>query len=269
MVASGESPGDGSTVPLILVSNDDGIDAPGIIALASSLDGLGEIAVVAPVDEQSAVGHAITTRLPVRARPWQFEIPSGRLSAHAVTGTPADCVKIAVDKLLPRTPDLVVSGINHGPNTAVNVIYSGTVSAATEASILGIDAIAFSLCSWKATDFETAGRIARRIARQVLSEGLPKGILLNVNIPNLPYEEISGIAITRQARSMWEESFVERVDPFNETYYWLSGTFVNLDRGHNTDLAAVEKGFVSVTPIQHDLTAYEHLDGLSGRDWTL
>jgi 5'-nucleotidase len=253
--------------PLILVSNDDGIDAPGIVALVCAMQGLGDIHVVAPVDEQSAVGHAITIRSPVRARPWQLVGDPEHAAAFAVTGTPADCVKLAVDKLLPRLPDLVVSGINKGPNTAVNIIYSGTVSAATEAAILGIDSIAFSLCNYRATDYETAGRVARFVAESVLSKGLPDGILLNVNIPDLPYDEISGIEITRQARSMWEESFVERRDPFNERYYWLSGTFVNLDEGPDTDVGAVERGYVSVTPIQHDLTAYDQLGPLGAWKW--
>ena len=255
--------------PLILVSNDDGIDAPGLVSLVFALQDLGDIHVVAPIDEQSAVGHAITIRSPVRARRWQLVGDPDHSAAHAVTGTPADCVKIAVDKLLPRKPDLVVSGINRGPNTAVNVIYSGTVSAATEASILGIDAIAFSLCNYRARDYEAAGRIARTISEQVLRRGLPDGILLNVNIPDLPFEELAGIEITRQARSMWEESFVERVDPFNERYYWLSGTFVNLDEGHDTDVGAVERGFVSVTPIKHDLTAYKELEPIGNWDWGL
>ncbi len=263
----GEAGRDANEQPLILISNDDGIDAPGIIALVAALQGLGELHIVAPINEQSAVGHAITIRSPVRTRPWSLPESVECVAAHAVTGTPADCVKIAVDKLLPRAPDLVVSGINQGPNTAVNIIYSGTVSAATEASILDIDSIAFSLCSWTRSDFETAGRIARLIAEKVLDQGLPDGVLLNVNVPDLPYQEIAGIEITRQARSMWEESFVERVDPYNERYYWLSGTFVNLDEGHNTDLAAIDRGYVSVTPIHHDLTAYRHLDELS--KWSL
>lgn len=253
--------------PLILVCNDDGIDAPGIWALAAAMDSLGDVYVVAPIDEQSAVGHAITVREPVRARPWPFETPSGEVSAYAVTGTPADCIKLAVNQLLPRRPELVVSGINRGPNTAVNVIYSGTVSAATEASILGIDAVAFSLCDWDAADYETAGRYAWRIARHVLQQGLPPGILLNVNIPDVPADDIRGLVVTRQARSRWEESFVERVDPFERPYYWLSGQFVNLDEGENTDLAAVEQGWISITPIQHDLTAHEHIAELQTWSW--
>lgn len=253
--------------PLILVCNDDGIDAPGIRALAAAMDALGEVWVVAPVSEQSAVGHAITVRDPVRARPWPFEVPSGKAEAYAVTGTPADCVKLALNQLLPRPPALVVSGINRGPNTAVNVIYSGTVSAATEASILGIDAVAVSLCSWEGGDYEPAAHFAGRIAERVLRDGLPPGILLNVNVPALPAEEIGGILATRQARSRWEESFSARTDPFDQPYYWLSGRFVNLDEGDNTDLAAVENGYVSVTPIQHDLTAHQHLETLQHWEW--
>ncbi len=250
--------------PLVLLTNDDGIDANGLAALASALDGIGTLAVVAPTQEQSAVGHAITVRDPVRAHPWPFEGPSGTVWARAVSGTPADCVKLACQKLLPRRPDLVVSGINQGPNTAVNVIYSGTVSAATEAAILGMPALAVSLCSWDPrADFEAAGRIARRLADRVLDEGLAPGILLNVNVPDLDYDEIRGVEITRQARARWEESFQERRDPSDRPYYWLGGAFVNLDEGPDTDLAAVESGFVSVTPLHHDLTAYAQLDALA------
>ncbi len=253
--------------PLILVCNDDGINAPGIAALAAAMDALGDVYVVAPTTEQSAVGHAITVRDPVRAYPWSFTVPSGEVPAYAVSGTPADCVKLAVNQLLPRRPDLVVSGINRGPNTAVNVIYSGTVSAATEAAILGIDAIAFSLCNWTARDFSAAAHYARQIARTVLTHGLPPGILLNVNIPDLPLEAIKGIAITRQARSRWEESFAERRDPYNQPYYWLTGRFVNLDDGDDTDLEAVEQGYVSITPLQHDLTAHAYRAMLNRWDW--
>lgn len=253
--------------PLILVSNDDGIDAPGIRALARAMLPLGEVHVVAPIDEQSAVGHAITVRDPVRARPWPFAEEDGAITAHAVTGTPADCIKLAVNQLLPRRPSLVVSGINRGPNTAVNVIYSGTVSAATEGAILGIDAVAFSLCQWEAEDYDDAARWAARIAARVLSEGLPPGILLNVNLPAVPHDAVTGIEITRQARSRWEESFVERADPYKRPYYWMTGTFVNLDEGDHTDIGAVERGAISVTPLRIDLTAHDLLDTFRGWDW--
>ncbi len=256
-----------SARPLILISNDDGIDAPGIVSLASALDGLADLHVVAPISEQSAVGHAITVRDPVRAREWSFEGPSGPITAHAVTGTPADCVKLALQHLLPRKPDLVVSGINNGPNTAVNVIYSGTVSAATEATILGIDAVAFSQDAWDKREFEASGRWARRIAERVLENGLPDGILLNVNIPFLPFDDIRGARVTRQARARWEEEFDPRYDPRNQPYFWMTGRFVNLDEGDDTDLEAVGAGYVSVTPIHYDLTAYEALREMEAWNW--
>ncbi len=255
--------------PIILISNDDGIGAPGIVALAAAVSSLGRVFVIAPATEQSAVGHAITVRNPVRAHEWRFPEGIEVEAAYAVTGTPADSVKLAVNQLLPRKPDIVLSGINRGPNTAVNVIYSGTVSAATEASILGVDAIAFSLCDWVANDFESAGRVASKIAERVLSEGLPPGILLNVNIPPLRLEEIRGVQVTRQARSRWEESFTARTDPFDQPYYWLTGRFVNLDEGENTDLAAVESGYVSITPLHHDMTAHGILRDMVGREWGL
>jgi len=251
----------------ILLCNDDGIRANGLHALAAALDECGDLTVVAPEKEQSAVGHAITVRDPVRAHEVEFTVPSGPVPAWAVTGTPADCVKLACHQILDEPPDLVVSGINHGPNTAVNVLYSGTVSAATEASILGLDAVAVSLCDWQATDFEPAAQWARRVARSVLRHGLPQGTLLNVNVPARPADEISGLAVTRQSRSRWEEGFEQRTDPADRPYYWLAGSFVDLDDGRETDTSAVDRGYVSVTPLQHDLTAYDALDALRARPW--
>jgi 5'-nucleotidase len=185
-----------------------------------------------------------------------------------VTGTPADCVKIACQRLLPRMPDAVVSGINHGPNTAVNVIYSGTVSAATEAAILGIRSVAISHCTWgRGADMGPASEWARRIVRDVLDNGLPAGVLLNVNIPEGTRDEILGAEITRQARARWEEEFEERLDPTQAPYYWLGGRFVNLDEGRDTDLDAVSRGYVSITPLHYDLTAYAHISDLQTRTW--
>ncbi|HEX8385260.1 MAG TPA: 5'/3'-nucleotidase SurE [Rubricoccaceae bacterium] len=251
--------------PLILLANDDGIDAAGIVALAKALDGLGTLAVVAPFEEQSAVGHAITVRTPMRVHTWRF---GGDLQvwARAITGTPADCVKIAVQKLLPRPPDLVVSGINHGPNTAVNVMYSGTVSAATEATILGLPAMAVSHAEWRPTDFVAAGQAARTLAERILTDGLPPGVLLNVNVPGGPADALRGMRTTRQARARWEEAFDERLDPFDRPYYWLGGRFVDLDEGADTDTKAVTEGYVSVTPLHIDLTAYDALAHV--RAWT-
>jgi 5'-nucleotidase len=254
--------------PLILICNDDGIDARGIRALAAALDGLGELCVVAPEREQSAAGHSITVRDPVRAFKHQFEVPSGPINAWAVTGTPADCVKLARNRLVEREPALVVSGINQGPNTAVNVLYSGTVSAASEACILGYPAFAISLCSWDPeSDFEAAGIHARRIAAAILKKGLPDGILLNVNVPEGAPDEIEGVEITRQAVARWEEEFTPRVDPFNRPYYWMAGRFVNLDDDGKNDLAAIKRRYVSITPLRLDLTAYDQLDDLAEWNW--
>jgi 5'-nucleotidase len=252
--------------PLILICNDDGIDARGIHALACALDGLGEIVVIAPEREQSAAGHSITMRDPVRAFSYAFELPSGPVKAFAVTGTPADCIKLGCNRLLPRFPDFVFSGINSGPNTAVNILYSGTVSAASEACILGIPAVAVSLCSWaEDADFEPAGRWARSIAERVIKNGLPEGILLNVNVPS--EQDPKGIEVTRQASARWEEEFSPRTDPFGRIYYWLTGRFVNLDDKGDNDLAAIDRGFVSVTPLRLDLTAYDHVATFRDWDW--
>ena len=242
--------------PLILISNDDGIGSDGIRALAAALHGLGTLAVVAPMHEQSAVGHSITIRDPMRAVPSPFELEAGGVWARAVTGTPADCIKIAVQRLLPRAPDLVVSGINHGPNTAVNVLYSGTVSAATEATILGIPSIAMSHCDWAPTDWDGAQKTARATAERVLSEGVPPGILLNVNVPSGAADELKGTRMTRQAHSRWEEEFEERHDPVGRPYYWLGGRFIDLDDGEDTDTRAVAEGYVSITPLHADMTAH-------------
>jgi 5'-nucleotidase len=253
--------------PLILITNDDGIDANGIRMLAGAMRGLGTLYVVAPREEQSGVSHAITIRQPVRIIHREYTVEGEAIEAFAVTGTPADCVKMAIDHILPRRPDIVVSGINQGPNAAVNILYSGTVSAALEASVLGLDAIAFSLNAWTGGHFEPAGRYARHIVKTTLEKKLPPGILLNVNVPDLPYDEIRGIAITSQAKSRWEESFVERRDPADRPYYWIAGKFVNLEPGDHTDIAAIEAGYVSVTPVHSDLTAHSFVEHM--RRWEL
>lgn len=249
--------------PLILISNDDGIRAVGIKALAEAMVDIGDCYVVAPSEEQSGVSHAITIRHPVRAHAVPFDVGGQSLTAFSVDGTPVDCVKLAIDQLLPRTPDLVVSGINQGPNAAINTIYSGTVSAALEGAILGIDAIAFSLNAWKGGDFSAGRASIQHVVKSVLANNLPDGVLLNVNIPDLPADEIKGIKVTRQAESRWQESFVERIDPMNKPYYWIAGEFVDLDNKDDTDLAALKSGYVSVTPVRPDLTAHDLIEGLN------
>ena len=252
----------GTNRPLILVSNDDGIDAPGIQALTDTLMSVGDCFVVAPSEEQSGASHAITIRHPVRAKQVSYTTREGDIDGVSVTGTPVDCVKLAIDQFLPRKPDIVVSGINQGPNAAINTIYSGTVSAALEGAILGISAVAFSLNAWKGGDFYAAQEYIRRIVRTIIDNPLPTGVLLNVNIPDVQASEIKGIKVTRQAESRWQESFVERVDPANRPYYWITGEFVNLDDGADTDLVALAEGWISMTPLRPDLTAHDMMQSL-------
>lgn len=243
----------------ILVSNDDGIYSEGIQALRETIMEIGEAIVYAPHKQQSAVGHAITTHVPLRVNPYYS---NGEFFGYAVTGTPADCVKLAVTTLLKDKPDLIVSGINHGSNAAINVIYSGTVSAATEGTILGIPSIAFSLTTYSDFDFTYAKKVAKTIALAVLKYGLPPGVLLNVNIPALPEEKIKGIKITQQGNSRWNDYFERRFDPSNREYFWLTGTMDYIDSDPDSDIRAIQENYVSVTPIQFDLTAYDFLDEL-------
>ncbi len=251
------SASDDSERPLILISNDDGIEAAGIKELANVLAPIGDCIVVAPNEDQSGSSHAITVRQPVRALVYPFECEHGALKAYSVRGTPVDCVKLAIDQLLPRRPDIVVSGINHGPNAAINTIYSGTVSAALEGAILGINAIAFSVGEWNGGDYPIPRSYIQRIVQTIADHPLPVGVLLNVNIPNAPEQDIKGIKVTRQAESRWQESFVARKDPTNQPYYWIAGEFVNLDEGTDTDLSALAEGWISITPLRPDLTAHD------------
>ncbi|MEX1139445.1 MAG: 5'/3'-nucleotidase SurE [Bacteroidota bacterium] len=251
--------------PAILVSNDDGIDAPGIAALVRELQKIGVVTVVAPDRQQSAVGHAITMNFPLRVKKFSR---NGRFFGYAVEGTPADAVKLAVkSSLLKRRPDLIVSGINHGSNTAISVIYSGTVSAATEGTILGIPSIAVSLTTFGPADFSYSARFSRKLASLVLRNGLPKGTLLNVNIPPIREKDIRGILVTRQGKSTWDDTFDARRDPANKEYYWLTGALKESDIGENVDQWAVTHRYVSVTPIQYDLTDYKMMDSMA--DWDL
>jgi 5'-nucleotidase len=242
--------------PRILVTNDDGITAPGLHALCVALAELGEVTIVAPDAEQSAVGHAITTMTPLRIKKVPLE---GGTFGYAVNGTPADCVRLAILTICPTPPDLVVSGINLGPNTATNVIYSGTVSAATEARILRIPSIAVSLATFKDPIWETPAAFARQIAGDVLANGLPDKVLLNINVPNIPLAKVKGIRVTRQGNSGYNERYEMRSDPRNVPYYWQAGTYRMTDVDEETDARAVDEGYVSVTPVSFDLTAHEFL----------
>jgi len=243
--------------PLILISNDDGITAPGIKALIEVMTELGDVLVVAPDKPQSAMGHAITINQPIRLT--EVHVYPG-ITSYQCSGTPVDCVKLAIDKLLPRKPDLMVSGINHGSNASINVIYSGTMSAAVEAAIDGMPAIGFSLCdyAWDA-DFESIKPYIKKIAQETLKRGLPYGTLLNVNLPVPASGQIKGIKICRQAQAKWKEDFDQRIDPFGRNYYWMTGKFINMDKGEDTDQWALENDYVSVVPTMFDLTDHQRI----------
>jgi 5'-nucleotidase len=251
--------------PLILISNDDGITAPGILATVEVMKTLGKVVVVAPDSPQSGMGHAITINKPLRlVKNNQF---GPEVESYQCSGTPADCVKLAVDKVLHRKPDILVSGANHGSNSSINVIYSGTMSAAMEGGIEGITSVGFSLLdfSWDA-DFSAAKVYMKRIMENVIKHGLPTDTLLNVNVPNIPLEEIKGTKICRQAKAKWVEEFDQRKDPHGRDYFWLTGKFTNFDKGEDTDEWALANGYVSIVPVQFDLTAHHAIQTLNTWD---
>lgn len=252
--------------PLILVTNDDGITAPGIRTLISVMSEIGTVVVVAPDKPQSAMGHAITLNSTLFIN--KFSKENAEITEYSCSGTPVDCVKLAVNEILHRKPDLCVSGINHGSNSSINVIYSGTMSAAVEAGIEGIPAIGFSLLDydWNA-DFDAIKSSIRKITLEVLEKGMPENVVLNVNFPKLKETEIKGIKICRQAKAIWMEKFDKRITPQGKDYYWLTGEFVNQDKGEDTDEWALENGYISVVPVQFDLTAHHTIQQLN--TWNL
>lgn len=243
--------------PIILITNDDGILAPGIKALAEAVIGLGKIVVVAPDKPQSGMGHAITIGEPLRMHK-TAPITEG-VEAWSCSGTPVDCVKLSVDKVLHRKPDICLSGINHGANHSINIIYSGTMSAALEAAIENIPSIGFSLLDFSIeANFTAAKKYVRIIVEQILNaKKLDKHICLNVNIPKGSEKLIKGIKVCHQAYAKYEEKFDERNDPHGKKYYWLTGEFVNFDKSKESDVWALKNNFVSVVPVQFDLTNYE------------
>ena len=242
-------------LPVILITNDDGISAPGIRNLVEAVKGLGKVVVVAPDKPQSGMGHAITIGNPLRLHPMHHLFEG--VEAWQCSGTPVDCVKLAVDKVLRRKPDICLSGINHGSNHSINVIYSGTMSAAVEAAIESIPSIGFSLLDYSVeADFSAARKYVRIIVEQVLTNPLDKHLILNVNFPAIPDSLIKGMKICRQAYAKYEEDFIERNDPTGKKYYWLTGKFVNFDKGRDTDVWALEHNYVSVVPVQFDMTNY-------------
>jgi 5'-nucleotidase len=252
--------------PLILVTNDDGITAPGIRTLIEIMNEIGTVVVVAPDSPQSAMGHAITINSTLYCDP--IKITDGPQEEYSCSGTPADCVKLAVNELLDRKPDLCVSGINHGSNSSINVIYSGTMSAAMEAAIEGIPSIGFSLLdfSWNA-DFNPIRKYVKKITEQALLNGIPKDVVLNVNFPKRKEDEIKGIKVCRQAKANWVEEFDKRKNPMGRDYYWLTGNFINEDKGKDTDEWALSQGYISIVPTQFDLTAHHSIQQLN--TWSL
>ncbi len=254
--------------PLILVTNDDGITAPGLRSLIHFLKDLGEVVVVAPDSPQSGMGHAITINSTLYSKKVIIDKEKGAPNEFSCSGTPADCVKLGLQELLDRKPDIVVSGINHGSNASINVIYSGTMSAAIEAGIEGIPAIGFSLCDygWNA-NFEGCKKVVQTIVREALTNGIPRGTVLNVNIPKTDGGDPKGIRVCRQARANWKEAFDKRTSPMGKEYYWLTGEFELLDKGEDTDIHALDNGYVSIVPTQFDLTAHHTIQEVT--NWNL
>jgi 5'-nucleotidase len=254
-----------SKKPLILVSNDDGITSKGIRVLVNVMKQLGDVVVVAPDSPQSGMGHAITIGETLRL--YEEEIFQD-VVAYKSSGTPADCVKLAKHYVLKdRQPDLVVSGINHGSNTSISVLYSGTMSAAIEGALEGLPSVGFSLCDYSSkADFSHTEEYVYKIAKQVLDNGLPKGVALNVNFPPKRNEAIKGVKVCRQAHAKWQEEFAERYDPNGRKYFWMAGNFVNYDKGEDNDEWAIANNYISIVPCQYDLTAHHAIKQIN-EDW--
>lgn len=244
----------------VLLCNDDGIHAPGLDALVTEMKKIAEVSVVAPAREQSAIGHAITMSDPLRAEKYY---KNGEFFGWAVSGTPADCIKLALFALLDQRPDMVISGINSGSNTGINIIYSGTVSAATEGRINDLPSMAVSLTSYTSRNFGPSARFAAKLAQQMDSFDLPKGVFFNVNVPDLVEEEIKGVRVTYQGRAVYEEIFHRRTDPKGRVYFWMDGERGAEDNDPDIDERAVRAGYISITPVHYDLTHYPTLKRLA------
>ena len=245
---------------LILLTNDDGIYSPGITSIYNELKQLGRVIMAAPTRQQSAVSHALSIANPLRVKEIQ---DNGELKGFAINGTPADCVKLAISELLDKKPDLVVSGINHGQNTSINVMYSGTIAGATEGLLLGIPSMAVSIASHDpSTDCSGAATYAAKTAENILMNGIPENVMLNLNIPAIPEKEIKGIKITRQSDTIWKDHYEKRTDPFGRDYYWFAGDFSITDNSEDTDEWAINNGYVSLTPIHFNLTRKEMIESL-------
>jgi 5'-nucleotidase len=254
-------------MPTILIVNDDSIYSKGIKALVEAMKPLGKIVVVAPDKPQSGKGHAVTFSDALRLT--KIKIFDGVEETYICSGTPVDCVKIAIDAVLTGLPNLCISGINHGSNASINVLYSGTMGAAIDACVETIPSIGISLCDHDAdADFTAAAHYAYLVAKQMLQNPIPEGNMLNVNIPKLPLSEILGMKVCRQARTKYEDVYEERIDPRGQKYYWLKGEMVHNDKGTDSDEWALANGYVSIVPTQYDLTAYNYI-GWVNENWEL
>lgn len=247
--------------PLILVTNDDDITAPGIKSLIDAVKSFGDLLIIAPDRPQSGMGHAITVNSLLRLN--ETNVHKGHRE-FSCSGTPVDCVKLGIYEILKKSPDLIVSGINHGSNVSTNVLYSGTMSAAVEGALEGIPSIGFSLCDYRYdADFTGAKKIVKQIVKEVLKNKMPEGVCLNVNIPSVPVNKLKGIKVCRMAKAFWDDKFDKRNDPLGKPYYWLTGEFKDFDSGEDTDLFALKNNYVSLVPIQFDMTAHHTIANLN------
>ncbi|MDI3535392.1 MAG: 5/3-nucleotidase [Thermosediminibacterales bacterium] len=249
----------------ILVTNDDGIYAEGIKELAITLSKVGEVVIVAPDRERSGTGHAITVHHPLRLE--EIKLPNVNLKAYSVNGTPSDCVKLAVEALLPKKPDIIFSGINRGPNLGTDVIYSGTVSAAVEGAILGIPSVAVSLAAYENVKYGIAAEFALKTAKKIIESGLETDTILNINVPSVEKDDIMGVSVTTLGVRRYTNTFEKRIDPRGKVYYWLAGEVIEDNLDINTDVGAVKNNYISITPIHFDLTKFELLEKI--KKWNL
>ena len=246
--------------PLILITNDDGYNAKGLLSLAESVAEIGEVVIVAPDRPQSGMGHAITVNEPIRC--YETELLE-EIKAYCCTGTPVDCIKMGLYILDNRLPDLILSGINHGSNVSTNVLYSGTMAAAVEGALEGIPSIGFSLTTYSSNaNFNASKKIVKAITKQVLNNSLKRGVCLNVNIPDVKFELIKGIKVCRQGRAFWDDTFDKRTDPLGKDYYWLTGSFSSKEQSSDTDIHYLKENYVTVVPTQFDMTCYNSVEEL-------
>ncbi|MCX6280772.1 MAG: 5'/3'-nucleotidase SurE [Bacteroidetes bacterium] len=247
--------------PLILLTNDDSIKAPGLRFLIDIVKPFGKVVVVAPDRPQSGTAHAVTVNHPLRLH--QI-VKEKDYEEYSCNGTPADCVKLAFKVVLKRRADFLFSGINHGTNSSINIIYSGTMAAVFEGALAGVSSAGFSLADYRPeADFSSSAPYVKKIISEVIRQKLPVGVCLNVNIPAIPEKKIRGIKVCRQAEGTWQEDFVERTDPHGKQYYWMTGVFIKTGHGKDTDEWALEHDFVAVVPVQFDFTAYDAIDPVS------